>query len=341
MFNTYSRIYFRLQTEPGEPASAAWPPAMWKSAVAAALVATSSATPGPAPPPQIPARFSATVSWQCNGVPAPECGGLGKVSEVYQDLEANRTLLVGLRSGEPFGPGYTHSNVLVIAPPYPNPLLRFVWRTHTRNASCSRSPTSRASPFFAHPVSTPAGKETINGVVCDKWTNGVTPGSEPYPDLWSVWFKAGQSTGTAAVVARISYTQQTNPMHGFPIPGWTYVYDFSDFTTDPIPSSTFEPPPDWQVACPEPPPPAPPPPPRPPPPPPGPKTCHCFKCGDSAASKLPTGTKCAPERPSCNPYDGPGKGCYNVECDPDGAGVAKGVCACDGSGLCVKADEIT
>ena len=169
-------------------------------------------------------------------------------------------------------------------------------------------------------------------MVYEKWTNGVTPGVTPgHPDLWAVWFAAAGED----VVVRVCYTQQTNPMHGFPIPGWTYVYEFTNFTTNSIPSSRFEPPPDWRKACPTPPPPPPTPPPAPPTPP-KPKTCSCFACGDPAAKKMPVGTACAPERPGCGGESAPAKGCFNVECDPDGSGVPKSLCDCDGAGVCVK-----
>ena len=63
-------------------------------------------------------------------------------------------------------------------------------------------------------------------MLCERWSNGVVAGSAPYPDLWAVWFVANPPGGTATV-AQVSYTQQTNPMHGFPIPGWTYTYGFT------------------------------------------------------------------------------------------------------------------
>lgn len=58
--------------------------------------------PSPSPTaPKFPRRFSAHVQWSCPG--DVECGGLGKVRSVYQDLDNNRSLLLGLRSGEPWG----------------------------------------------------------------------------------------------------------------------------------------------------------------------------------------------------------------------------------------------
>jgi hypothetical protein len=282
--------------------------------------------------PEFPLRFSASVQWSCLG--EVTCGGLGKVSEVYQDLNAKQSLLIGLRSGEPWGSGYVYDNVLIT--PTENVLARFVWKTHTTNTRCSDNPTGAPRAFFANAVSILEGNETINGVMYEKWTNGVIPSSKPpYPDLWAVWFAAVTSPNGDRDVARISYTQQTNPMHGFPIPGWTYNYDFTNFTTNAILESRFEPPSDWKKACPTPPPPAPTPPPSPPPPP-TPRTCTvCFACGESAAKKFPPGTKCAPERWDCSGETPPGKGCFNVECDPDGDGVPNGTCDCDKK-VCVK-----
>jgi hypothetical protein len=301
-----------------------------------------------APPPQFPRRFSAAVAWQCPGDVA--CGGLGDVAAVYQDLGANNSALMGLRSGEPWGPGYVYDNVLVTTPLGGEAALtRFVWQWQTPGTRCSQRPANRSpGPFFAPAVSVLEGHETIGGVACEKWTNGVQPSHQiDPPDMWAVWFAVVPASGGARdggggggerTVAKVSYTQQTNPMHGFPIPGWTYEYLFTNFTTGPIPSWHFEPPPGWETACATPPPtPAPTPPtPAPPTPPPTPKPCSCFACGDAAAKAFPAGTKCAPERGGCSGESPPAKGCFNVECDPDGSGVPNGVCLCDGAGECVK-----
>jgi hypothetical protein len=302
-------------------------------------------SPGPPPPPPssdqpvFPRRFSALVTATCSGGACDEggwCdGGAGRMNAVYQDLDRNLSLWKDLQSGNPWGSGFVHSNVLIL----PNPetasdgrskggLARVVWKSETKNDACSIAPEGGAAPpaFWGYPTIAHVGRGSImigsETITCEKWSNNATMGIAPYPDNWAVWFR----TAPPHDPVRLQYTRQTNPMHGFPIEGWNYQYTFTNFSTAPIPDETFALPPAWKTACKPPPPPPPPA----PPPPPFQVVCECMFCGpDRPGIKHPESGICAPPRDTCNQSAGVGtKGCYaGPECHD--AGRPTWSCDCD------------
>eukprot|EP00040_Diaphanoeca_grandis_P005005 m.30941 g.30941 ORF g.30941 m.30941 type:complete len:299 (+) comp16369_c1_seq1:2-898(+) len=204
--------------------------------------------------PEFPRRFSANVKYSCTD---GDCFETSDVLAVYQDLDNNVTLWSGLMSGDYPTQPHRQQLLYVAAPhgvdpstPEADELTKLTW-TPTNLSGCSYQLAPHGPPaFFAHETNFFEKHETINGVLCEKWSNNGSASAPPYTPYWAVWYKAtvGGASSSSATVMRTTYTDPG--IHGsFPVPGFTYTYTFSDFSTAPIPPATFEPPQKWQDTC--------------------------------------------------------------------------------------------
>jgi hypothetical protein len=220
--------------------------------------------PGPPGGPSFPRRFSADVQ---------ATGNFAQVEAVYQDLDLQRSLLAGQLTGDSGYGGWRQQTLLIAGPrgadpstPYAKALTQMSWQSNhapwaahcsyelatkcvksdPNSGGCVEQAPATVNPFFGNPVTVLEKKEPVGGVLCEKWSNGGTPAKTMY---WAIWFAAnsiGNPDGPTVLKAQV-----INPgTHGgFPTPGWTAGYSFSNFTTHPIPAKTFSPPLNWLHGC--------------------------------------------------------------------------------------------
>jgi hypothetical protein len=215
--------------------------------------------PRPPPRPSFPRRFSADIQ---------ATGNFGQIQAVYQDLDLQRSLVAGELTGDPSFGGWRQQTLLTAGPrgadpatPYATALTQLSWQSnHAPLAHCSyelatqcvkSDPNSggcvkyapaSVAPFFGNPVTVLEKTESVGGVKCEKWSNGGSPSKTMY---WAIWFAA--KTMAAPAGPTVLKVQVINPGHhgGFPTPGWSAGYSFSNFSTAPIPEEVFSPPAGW------------------------------------------------------------------------------------------------
>jgi len=200
---------------------------------------------------EFPRRFSAVV---VSNQKTLGCGGLPIVSQVQQDVgSAKWTRMVNSD-----GVHSSLEDVLYTVPaatadpdtPEASALTRFSWRSDTNFQDCSYGLyyyEHRMLPlFFGYPTTFLEAKESIDGVVCEKWSNRDKAG--PYDTYWAVWYPINAHPPYSKVLKAQYYTPPSRP-NMFPVPSCTLDYNFTRFTTDAIPPLEFVPPPDWTSMC--------------------------------------------------------------------------------------------
>lgn len=202
---------------------------------------------------QFPKRFSATIvsdsTWDHIG-----CDGLPLVGKVYQDTTSTLWSHHIATQGGP----WHFEEVLVTVPastadpdtPEATHLTKFTWKSDTDFDGCAYQlyfETNRQLPeFFGYLTSKLETREAIQGIQCEKWSNGDKAG--PYDPYWAVWYPINAHPAYS-VVLKAQYVRPPSRPNQFPVPGCTLNYTFSDFSTAPIPSERFTPPEQWLTKC--------------------------------------------------------------------------------------------
>ena len=133
-------------------------------------------------PPRFPPRYSANVEYTCSdqGV---SCTGVD-VQTVYQDSPNNRSLWRGV-SGGPFDSA--RSDILFRRFPHADPatpeahgLSRISWKTNNCSQDCSYAANAAFPLLFTPTPHVFEKKESVDGIMCHKWSNNVTIGPPPY-----------------------------------------------------------------------------------------------------------------------------------------------------------------
>lgn len=199
---------------------------------------------------ELPDRFSAEVlsisSWGTFN-----CRGLPLLTEVYQDVKLNSSYWSHHLSDD--GPPKKEVLITVLAAtadpstPQANHLTRFSWNSDTTFENCSYSLLNdhQLSKFFDLPTPVLEKKEVMQGVMCEKWSNNAPC---PHSSYWAAWYPVDAHPAHSAVI-EAQYIGADHPAHSNPFPGCMLMYNFTKFSTGPIPPEQFEPPKNWLTKC--------------------------------------------------------------------------------------------
>jgi hypothetical protein len=178
------------------------------ASLAALLISTDVVPAGPLTPPLFPRRFSADVA---------ASGNFEQIRAVYQDLDGQRMLLAGELTGDVSHGGWRQQSLQTVGPtgadpstPYASAMTAMSWQSGSaappkrcsyelalqcvkrdpNSGGCVEHAPASVTPFFGNPVTILEKKETVDGVMCEKWSNGGSATSPPWTEYWAIWFVA-------------------------------------------------------------------------------------------------------------------------------------------------------